>query len=127
MRSIVLYWLFFIITCILYYNTVLCNILNDIIKTLHHWNYTIQYYTKLFCINLCARLYSIILYYAIQFFYTSVYLSKSYYVVHTDLFLAKMISSVLYNILYSIEVLNLFYYEILYYIVVKTTKQYGSV
>ena len=69
----------------------------------------------------------IVLYYAIQFFYTSVYLSKSYYVVHTDLFLAKMISSVLYNILYSIEVLNLFYYEILYYIVVKTTKQYGSV
>ena len=127
MRSIVLYWLFFIITCILYYNTVLCNILNDIIKTLHHWNYNIQYYTKLFCINLCARLYSIILYYDIQIFYTSVYLSKSCYIVHTDLFLAKMISSVLYSILYSIEVLNLFYYEILYYIVVKTTKQYGSV
>ena len=126
MRSIVLYWLFFIITCILYYDTVLCNILNDIIKTLHHWNYTIQYYTKLFCINLCARLYSIILYYDIQFFYTSVYFSKSC-LRYTQIYSwPRLFHLLLYNIFYSIEVLTLFYYEILYYIVVKTTTQYYS-
>ena len=61
----------YILYCIRYYN--MCNVLNDIVKTLLYYNYTLQYYTMLFCINLYAGLYSTVLYYAIQFLHFSVF------------------------------------------------------